>query len=181
MPESTQMVGWRARLMFERVIGLGATAALGVLTALLLMRDDGLAWPLSLIDDLSSLLHRLGYEASGWADRINQILVGPGVQIAIPILLAFVLSRLGRRQAVTVAWWWLGYNVVHIARSMAAAPWQQTTPITGDFNPWNHWFLTWKILGNSESIARAVFWSGALLMIGAVLVVLRRVVSRARR
>lgn len=164
----------------QRAVGLAISALLAALTALVLISDSGDTWPASWIGHLDAWLHQLGYEIAGWAGRYRQILVGPVLQIAIPFVLARVLGIMGRRKAAALAWWWLGDNLVHIARVMAAASWQRSTPITGDLNPWNHWFATWGILAQVGSIAGAVFWAGALLMMYAVLLFFWRTVGPSR-
>jgi hypothetical protein len=178
-PEGGLYSPWRAWLKVDRAIGVGVATALVVLAALVLLADTEPAWPVSWIYVLNAWVHRLGYEVSGWAGRYWQILVGPMFQIAIPIALASAVARLGGRQAAAVAWWWLGTNVVHVGRSMGNT--QKLSPITGDIDPWSHWFPAWRIHDHAETIARVVSWSGAVLMAGAVLLLLWRVTGGARR
>jgi hypothetical protein len=177
-PAGGPLAPWRIWLTMDRAIALATTLALAVLTAVILLSDTESAgpasWPVRFIDGLNALVHRLGYEIAGPLGRYRRILVGPAFQIVIPLVLAQVLARLGRRRIASVFMWWLGANVVHLARNMAEAAWQRLTPITGDLHPWSHWFVVWRIHTHADTIATVVQWIGAALMIGVLLAMLYR-------
>ncbi len=158
----------------DRVIPLAAVTALGALTASVLLSDASPGWPASWIDALNALLHRLGYDFAGSLDRYQRLLVGPALQIAIPLVLALGFWFFNRSRIASVLAWWLGASLVHVARAMDQAPWQRITPITNDYHPWTHWFFEWGMQPHAGTIARVVYWVGAALMIGAVIALLRR-------
>ena len=174
-PEPRQPTTWQLWFkVVDRVIPLATVTALGVLTAVVLLSDTGSTWPASWLDALNALLHRLGYDLAGSLDPYQRLLVGPAVQIAIPLALAFGFWFFNRARTASVLVWWLGDSMVHVARAMDEAPWQRLTPITGDFHPWTHWFFEWEIQAHADTIARLVYWTGTALMIGAVFALLRR-------
>jgi hypothetical protein len=176
LSEHSLPTGWRAWVTAERVKGLSAAVVLGVLTALVMLSGAEPLWPVSLLEALNAAIHRLGYELAGSLGRHQRILVGPAVEVAIPLVLALVLTAVRVRHVAMVAWWWLGATVALLSRSLIAAPWEQRSPITGDLEPWSHWLVAWKVHAHAETLSRAVFWAGALLMSVAVLVSLGRVV-----
>jgi hypothetical protein len=173
-PEGGRFSPWRVWLTTDRIIALGTTVVLAVLTVAILLSGTEPAWPASWIDTVNALVHRLGYEIAGPLGRYWRILAGPAFQIAIPFLLSQVFARLGRRHIARVFMWWLGANVVHIARSMADATGQRLSPITGDLHPWNHWFTSWGFHEHIDTLALVVRWTGAALMIGVLLAMVYR-------
>jgi hypothetical protein len=166
-------LSWRAWLDVHRLADLATFLALTTLTALVLLSDGGPAW----LDGLNDVLHRFGHQISGWAGEHARLLIGPAFQIAIPLTLALMLSHFGGSLAAIVPAWWIGHNVVHIARSMGgASAW--TTPITGERHPWSHWFQVWGLDSHVDSIVLVVHGLGAGLMIAVLLFLLRRIVRQ---
>lgn len=102
--------GW---LGARRVVALGVAVVLGALSALVLV------WgPLAWLDVPCDGLHAMGRAALDWAGEPWQLLGGPIFQLVIPLGLALFLSRFGQSLAASACVWWLGDNLVHIARSV---------------------------------------------------------------
>ena len=159
------------RLDLHRITDVATFVTLATLTALTLLSDGGPAW----LGALSDAIRGVGYEISGWVGEHWQALGGLAFQIAIPLTLALVLSRLGGSLAASVAAWWLGHNFVHIARFIQAVEQDSSQAFQG--HAWSV-SLPSSPFGDSNEIIPVVHWVGVVLMSAVLLYLLRRIVRQ---
>ncbi|WP_428263212.1 serine/threonine-protein kinase [Haliangium sp.] len=153
-----------------RLAGVAVALALAVLTVLALRGNGGPA----ALDSLNELLSRLGHGATGWAGTTMQMLSGSLVQVGLPLAAALVLARFGQGLAACVMAWWIGDNLVHVARAIGRAPTETFSPITGGVQPWSHLLAAWEIEAHAATLSQVVFWIGGALMATAVVALVRR-------
>jgi tRNA A-37 threonylcarbamoyl transferase component Bud32 len=172
-PEPAPRRNGRVWLDGDRIAELATLLALTTLTGLVLLSGGGPAW----LDGLNDVLHRFGYQISGRTGEHVRLLIGPAFQIAIPLTLAFVLSHFGMSLAAAVPAWWIGHNIVHIARSMGGV-FARTTPITGEDHPWSYWFRVWGLASPVDNVVLGVHYLGVGIMIAVLLLLLRQLLLR---
>ena len=72
-----------------------------------------------------------------------------------------------------------GENLVHIARYIADAEALERSPIAGDLHTWRFLLGRWNMLDDFATIANAVQIAGLVIMVGALALMLRRMLRHA--
>ncbi|MCG8418656.1 MAG: protein kinase [Proteobacteria bacterium] len=145
----------------QRIVHMAVVLVIGLLTVAIAVFGTERV----LIDQIDNALHKLGYRLFASAGYTVQLLGGTIVQLALPLLLALILLWREYRFAAVVCLWWLGENLIHIARYVADAPVGLRMPIVGGTNTWTHLLSDWWLLGKATEIARVVHLTGLAVML----------------
>ncbi len=171
----TTRSGW---LEPRRLVSLAALIGLAGLSYLVLRPGGGV----DALDQACVAIYKLGDQLialTGDLSRTLTVLGGPLFQVLAPLALAMLLSRFRLSTLAALALWLLGLNVIHIARSMARAPYEGFSPITGASHPWNYALVRLGQLESAELLSQLTFALGSMLMIGVILHLARRALQQA--
>lgn len=148
-----------------RVTRIPVLVILGWMTASHLLLDS--QWVF--IDNVNLLLHEAGHVLFSWGGDTLAALGGTLGQLMWPAIFAgYFFWRRRERFAGVAAVWWLGENLIGIARYLKDGPRESLPLIGGNVHDWNFLLGRWGLLSKADEIAATVRWLGAAIMVASL-------------
>lgn len=121
------------------------------------------------IDNVNLTFHEAGHPLFRWAGDTVYFLGGTLGQLLIPALMAgYFFFKQRQRFATLVCVWWIGENLMGIARYMDDAPVMELPLVGGDTHDWNYLFTKWGALNKARDVAELVHLAGVVIMVGTL-------------
>lgn len=153
-----------AAALYWRATRIPVLALLGWFTASHLFFDG--AWVF--VDYANILFHEAGHVFFAWSGPTLHALGGTLLQVGFPVVFAVYFWRRRERFAAIACAWWVGENLVNVARYQRDAVPMNLPLIGGDVHDWNFLFRRWGALERSADIASTVRFIGLAAMIASL-------------
>lgn len=115
-------------------------------------------------------IHEGGHMLFFFFGRMLHILGGSFWQIVFP-LLSFIIAVRQRSQVAPFALFWVGENMLDVSLYMRDAPLRRL-PLLGGHksgHDWHNLFRMWDMMDSAETVADMMYYSGAVICVGAII------------
>lgn len=127
------------------------------------------SWPL--LDNANLIFHEAGHFIFMPFGNTVSVLGGSLMQVIVPLIFIIYFFLTSKRLSASLVMMWLGQNLINISVYAGDAMKMQLSLITNDpsMHDWNHLFLTWGCLRQTDSIANVIYIVGLTIIIIAVI------------